>query len=64
MSKHVLSYVLTRNVLSRLNGVCVCQRCGVVLELGDCVVSREVRAKAIGGRSVFYHELCWESMFV
>jgi len=63
MSKHVLSYVLSRNVLSRL-GVCVCQRCGVELVLGDSVVSREVRAKAIGGRSVFYHELCWASMFV
>ena len=64
MSKHVLSYVLTRNVLSRLNGVCVCQRCGVELMLGDCVVSRRVLFKVVGNRSVFYHEKCWEAMFV
>jgi hypothetical protein len=64
MSKHVLVYKLSQRVLTRQNGAVYCHRCGGVLVLGDCVVSREVRAKHVVNRSVFYHEECWEAMFV
>jgi hypothetical protein len=64
LGKHVLSYLLSKRVLSRFKGVVCCCRCGRVLVVGDSVVSREVRAKVDANHSLFYHSGCWEDMFV
>ena len=55
-------YTMTKNVLNRWWRVW-CERCGVIIEVGDEVVSKYCSSAYARNRRI-YHAKCWHEMFI